>query len=197
MNRAFTFPVVGLCLVITAACSHPPGCGTNPPEPKVIRSVAFYGRITADPRRWTIGQNHNLTDARVVVGGRTITVDEETERFGYCANTSLARRCAAFLGLRRPGVAAWMLLAQPARSVRGVDRGRFEVTGVRVWKLRARSMVLSEGIELRFGQTFASTLDRTDSQGNTRRDWFDGPQVSPTLYIDPRSGEVLDVLVGG
>jgi len=194
MNRAVTFLVAGLCLGMSA-CDRVPGCGANPPKPDVVRSVDFYGRVTADSSGWTIGRN--VPEARVVVGGRTVVVDAETERLGYCANAYLSRRCAAYVGLRRPGVAAWMLLAQLANSVSGVNRGRFEVTGVLVWKLRARSMVLSQGVELRFGRTFADVLERTDSQGNTRRDAFKGPQVSPTLYIDPRTGEVLDVFFGG
>lgn len=194
MDRAVTFLVAGLCLGMSA-CDRVPGCGTKPSKPKVVRSVDFYGRVTGDSRRWTIGRN--VPEARIVVGGRSVVVDVETERFGYCANAYLSRRCAAYVGLRRPGVAAWVLLAQPAQSVGGVNRGRFEVTGVLVWKLRARSMVLSQGVELRFGRTFADVLERTDSQGNTRRDSFEGPQVSPTLYVDPRTGEVLDVLFGG
>ena len=194
MNRRCSFLVVGLCLGM-AACSQVPTCGSKPSKPKVVRAAAFFGRVTADPRGWTVGLigQRTVAEAHVVVGGRTLTTDAHTERLGYCDPSFERKRCVAFVGRRRPGIAAWVLLAQPQQPVVPIERGRLEVIGTMVWEVRTNSIVLSQGVELRVGRAFLQTLKRSAGLGYGPV----GRQVAPKLYVDPRSGEVLDVRFAG
>ena len=194
MKRIVCLVVAAMCFG-TASCNHVPVCGAIPPKPERIRSPRFFGRVTADPRGWIFASNGS-SRALIVVGGKSLATDPSTERLGYCGSPSDPTRCAAFVGLRRPGVAAWILLATPSSSTT-TEKGRFEIADVMVWKVRTSSVVLSQGVELRFGRTFANTLKRSDALGYGLRRSLEGRQVAMRLYVDPRSGEVLDAVGGG
>jgi hypothetical protein len=195
VKRCSSYVVAGLCLSL-AACNQTPVCGAKPSKPKVVRTAAFFGRVSSDPQRWARAQigEVGVADARLVIGGRTITTDARTERLGYCDPAFKRERCAAFVGLRRPGVASWILLAQPQRppQVIPAQSGRLEVVGTMLWSVQTSSIVLSQGVELRFGSPFAQRLKKLGLRlGHV------GRQVDPRLYIDPKSGELLDVGFAG
>ena len=190
--------VVGLvsAMALLGCGSGTPSCGMKPKQPTAVRSATFFGRVTADPRGWTIGQNGSAR-AHIVVGGRELATDAQTERLGYCGAPFDPKRCSAFVGVRRPGVADWVLLAQPRRFPPAGEQGRLEIYGVTVWKVQTTSLVLSEGVELRFGQIFAAKLRSTNGMTYGLRRELEGRQVGTTLWIDAHSGEVLDAGVGG
>jgi hypothetical protein len=61
-----------------------------------------------------------------------------------------------------------------------------------VWRVESSSIVLSQGVALRYGRPFAQRLKLL----GLRRGLV-GRQVDPRLYVDPRSGKLLDVGFGG
>jgi hypothetical protein len=116
-----------------------------------------------------------------------LTINARTERIGGCVREP-PNGCAAFIGLRRPGVAAWVLLAN-----RPVQSGpppsavtQYEVDGVNIWKVDAESLILSEGVAL---QVDASFLNVSASK--------QGHPIVTALVVDAQSGHVVGATLGG
>ena len=183
-----------------------PSCGGSVPtcnivarpttQPDVVSKPNWFGRVVSDPLGWSLGGPYPYRSRRAVVavGGRLFATDARTKRFGWCGRpASDPTGCSAFVSLRRPGLAAWVLLTQTARD-RAVGRTGLPVLAeATIWKVRSTSIVLSNGVELGLGRTFADRLARH----RHLRDQLEGPQKGSTqLYVDARNGEVLDAVQG-
>ena len=164
-----------------------------------MRSAAFFGRVTADPRRWALSPG-SPAQARMVIAGHTVETDTGTQRLGYCSAESSAfdpTACAAYVGMRTPGVAAWVLLASRPRARIASQPGRLEVLGTTVWKVDGNSLVLSEGVRLPLGTAFARKLEASGSSAHSARSRLESDSVGATIWIDPHTGEVLDAGANG
>lgn len=190
---AFAFVVV--LALGTASCRETPGCNlreTSPAKPAAVSKPSFFGAVNADPRRWTTATAPRSGKALITVGDRQFATDSRTKRIGFCAPRLAAptpSRCAAFVALRRPGVAAWVLLATKT-PYSAAGKGRLEIPAVMVWKIRRSSLVLSKGVELAYGRSFSKRLESSDLQAQ-----LEGPQTEGALlYVDAHTGEVLDAV---
>jgi hypothetical protein len=197
VHRVFALVAIAAVVgAITASCGSMPQCGTTsvaPGKPSVVSRPSFFGTVTADRVGWTRGRSSE-GPSPVTVTGHRFTIDRVTTVSGRCPALR-AGSCAAFVGLRRPGVAAWVLIATPQRVPD--EHGRLQITPVLVWKVLPSALILSTGIQLHFGRTLASVLNT--SPFNTGLRYGTQRRQDPTagsLYVDPRTGEVLDAHVG-
>jgi hypothetical protein len=84
-----------------------------------------------------------------------------------------------------------VLLATEGRAVFGGPVVLRVIADATIWRVEAASIVLSHGIALGFGRNFAQLLDKD----RDLRAELEGPQTaSPLLYLDARTGEVLDAV---
>jgi hypothetical protein len=106
------------------------------------------------------------------------TLTSDTKRYGYCAPPS-GPKCDAFVGPTKDGHIAWVLLADHT------DYPRPRVSNIHIWRVRDKSVTLSEGIELAMSDRFATALA---TETNKR---FAGRQVAPYLEVDSATGVVI------
>jgi len=188
--RAALITALALCVGVAAcqgfSCNIP---SVTPTKPAQVRTPSFFGRITADHLGWTGGRSVSTLGA-VEVAGHRFAVDQQTERLGVCPPAA-SGPCLAWVGLRRPGHAAWVLIPHPA--ILRPHQGLLEVEPVLVWQVLPSSMVLSNGIELRLSRTLASARRR-----NGLHDGVQGPQSRDggALFVNPRTGEVVAAGIG-
>lgn len=136
----------------------------------------------------------------MVIAGHTIETDASTQRLGYCYSGRAAfdpKSCAAFVGMRTSVVAAWVLMASRPRVPS--QKGRFEVGTVTVWKVETDALLLSQGIRLPYGRRFATNLETSSNPSAARspRSVLENDSVGATIWVDARSGEVLDAAANG
>jgi hypothetical protein len=193
------------CVLVVAAvgfgaagCSSGYGsCGKSPSNPKTIRTASFFGRVTADPQKWTVARAPG-SSARLVVANRAVLVDSTTERVPSSCEVG-SRNCYAFVGMGPSGIAAWILLADaPPRANAYSAHGELEVSAT-VWKVRDATLVLSQGLELRFSKALSQKMAASDSahDGYSLRHNLEHDTVGADLYLDPGSGSVLAASFGG
>lgn len=87
-------------------------------------------------------------------------------------------------------MAAWVLLARrPLAGAPDGDEGDLQIDGTQVWNVANGSVVLVEGVALRYGSHFATKLA---VGSGAFRDTLIHDDVGVDLYVDPATGEVVD-----